>query len=221
MAALELNFGADSVPRSAKRFVSGKRGYQGLPDRRLGYLFAIGQLPKHTAAASAGIASAAVAVAWVAWITPGRIASNMPSGDSRVTIQASPPEPSGQTPVGLDRSIAEAQREVESALNAARLGPANVAALLKHGQELIAEGNFPVGRLVLARAAEAGSASAALALGGTYDPNMKEIAGARPDAPPDTAMARAWYEKAKDLGSAEAGRRLGRLPAAVPAVAPN
>ena len=57
---------------------------------------------------------------------------------------------------------------------------------------------------MLARAAEAGSASAALALGGTYDPNTREIAGESRDAPPDTAMARAWYEKAKDLGPAEA-----------------
>ena len=117
--------------------------------------------------------------------------------------------------------MAEAQREVESALNAARLGPDDVAALLKQGQELIGDGKFRVARLVLARAAGAGSAPAALALGATYDPNMMEISGERRDAPPDPAMARVWYEKAKELGSAEAARRLGQLPAAVPAVAPR
>ena len=51
-----------------------------------------------------------------------------------------------------------------------------------------------------------GNAAAALALGETYDPT---IPGAR--APVDVAMARAWYEKARDLGSTEATVRLDRL----------
>ena len=223
IAALELDSGATSVSRSATRFDFGERGSQGLPHRGLAYLLAVGRLPKHVAAACAAVAFAAVVGVWVAGIFPtGRVASNTPSDDSHVAARASPPEPSDQMPAALEpRSMAAAQREVASALNAARLGRDDVAALLKHGQELIAEGKFRGARLVLARAAEAGSAPAALALGGTYDPLIREVSDARPDAPPDTAMARAWYEKAKELGSAEAARRLGQLPAAVPALTPR
>jgi TPR repeat protein len=112
--------------------------------------------------------------------------------------------------------VAEAQRELASALNVARLGPDEVAALLKRGQELVAQGRFRVARVVLERAAEARNASAAFALGQTYDP-LIERSAVRPDAPADIAMARTWYEKAKDLGSSDAALRLSRLPAGAPA----
>jgi len=88
-----------------------------------------------------------------------------------------------------------------------QLDPEEIAGLLKSGQQLIAAGKIPASRLVLKRAAEAGDASAALALGGTYDPIELEKLGEH-DSPPDIAMARTWYQKAKDLGSTEA---LGRL----------
>jgi TPR repeat protein len=35
------------------------------------------------------------------------------------------------------------------------------------------------------------------------------------------AMARVWYEKAKDLGSPEAAQRLSQLPAAAPVPSPR
>jgi hypothetical protein len=134
--------------------------------------------------------------------------------NSRLAVQAPPADPSGRTPSGSDfRMMAEAQRELASALNVARLSPDEIAALLKQGKELIALGRFRFARLVLEQAAEAKNASAAFALGQTYDPLMERSA-VRPDAPPDLAIARVWYEKAKDLGSAEAARRLTQLPAA-------
>ena len=147
--------------------------------------------------------------AWFPW--------NAPSQDTRVAVQASPPEPAGRTPSNIDSRIAAAQRELASALNSAPLQPGEVAALLKRGQDLIADGKFRLARLVLEQAVEAGSAPAALALGRTYDPTQTERSRVSADAPPDIAMARAWYQKAKDLGSAEAARRLGQLPAHTPA----
>src|SRR5262249_59288051 len=96
------------------------------------------------------------------------------------------------------------------------LSPDDVAALLKHGQELVAQGSFRVARLVLEQAVEAKNAAAAFALGQTYDP-LIERSAVRPDAPPDIAMARIWYEKAKDLGSPDAALRLSRLPSPTPA----
>jgi hypothetical protein len=142
--------------------------------------------------------------------------------NSRLAVQAPPSDRSGQTAPGSEpRVLAEAQRELASVLNnVARLTPDEVAELLKRGQQLIAEGRFRVARMVLEPAAEAKSASAAFALGRTYDP-LIERSAARPDAPPDMVMARIWYEKAKDLGSPEAAQRLSQLPAATPVPSPR
>jgi TPR repeat protein len=82
-----------------------------------------------------------------------------------------------------------------------------IAYLLKRGEELVAAGQLGPARLVLQRAAEAGDSNAAFALAITYDPILlrtRVVFGVAPDA----AMARAWYEKAKELGSMEASRRL-------------
>jgi len=74
--------------------------------------------------------------------------------------------------------------------------------------------------MVLEQAAEVKSASAAFALGQTYDP-LIERSAARPDAPPDIVMARTWYEKARDFGSPDAAQRLIQLRAATPVPAPR
>jgi TPR repeat protein len=164
--------------------------------------------------------AAALAAALGYWA--GTVSQTARSPDnSRLAIQAPPSDPSGQTPSRSDpRMMAEAQRELASALNVARLSPDEVAALLKHGRELVALGRFRFARMVLEQAAEAKNASAAFALGQTYDPLMERSA-VRPDAQPDLTIARVWYEKAKDLGSPEAAQRLSQLPAATPVPTPR
>jgi TPR repeat protein len=85
-----------------------------------------------------------------------------------------------------------------------------ITVFLKIGKHLIASGDIAAARLTLKRAADAGDAEAALALASTYDPYVLrelKVYG----FPADAAMARAWYEKAKDLGSAVAPRRLEML----------
>jgi hypothetical protein len=87
------------------------------------------------------------------------------------------------------------------------LDDAEVILLLKRGKDLIASGDLAAARLVLQRAADANYAEAALALGATYDPLVLrelKVYGFTPDA----AMARVWYEKAVELGSPAAPRRL-------------
>jgi TPR repeat protein len=160
--------------------------------------------------------AAALAAALGYWAgTLSQTARSSPD-NSRLANQASPADPSGRTPSGSDpRVVAEAQRELATALNVAQLRPDEVAALLKRGQELVAQGRFRVARPVLEQAAETKNAAAALALGQTYDP-LIERSAVRPDAPPDIAMALIWYEKAKDLGSPEAAQRLSQLRAAAP-----
>jgi hypothetical protein len=85
-----------------------------------------------------------------------------------------------------------------------------LALLMKRGQGLLETGDLSGARLLLKRAAETGSARAAFALGATYDPLVLKEMGALGFAP-DVAMARTWYEKAKELGSREAPRRLELL----------
>jgi TPR repeat protein len=195
----------DEEPEDVASIVPQRRRLPFLPEGRLLYGVA--------AVCSAATFAAALGF-WAGTIS--QTARSTPD-NSRLANQASPADPSEQTLPGSDfRIVAEAQRELASALNVARLGPDEVAALLKRGQELVAQGRFRVARVVLERAAEARNASAAFALGQTYDP-LIERSAVRPDAPADNAMARTWYEKAKDLGSSDAALRLSRLPAGAPA----
>jgi len=90
------------------------------------------------------------------------------------------------------------------------LEPDEIATLFRRSDELITQGDIAGGRLLLARAAEAGDARAALALGGTYDPAVLGRLGVL-GVPPDAEKARAWYEKAAQFGSGEATRRLEQL----------
>ena len=91
-----------------------------------------------------------------------------------------------------------------------RLDPNEIASSLRRADDLIASGDLAAARLVLRRAANAGDARAAMTLAGTYDPVILEKLGVHGFVP-DVAMARAWYEKAKKFGSAEAPRRLELL----------
>jgi TPR repeat protein len=82
--------------------------------------------------------------------------------------------------------------------------------LMERGQQLIYFGDIVSARLVFQRAAEAGDAAAAVAMGATYDPIM--LAKSRfSGLPADVGKARSWYEKAKALGSTEASGRLKLL----------
>jgi hypothetical protein len=187
-----------------------------ISERRLPALSLAGLFSRRTAAVCAATVVAAVAGYWVAGIT-ARVAPNTISPAAPMTVQVTPPDPASGSP-STPRMVAEAEHELASALNTAQLDPDEIAALVKRGQELAREGRFRLARLVLERAAEAKSAAAAHALGRTYDP-LTDRSAVHPDAPPDMAMARAWYEKAKDLGSTEAAQRLTQLPGFVPAPA--
>lgn len=81
-----------------------------------------------------------------------------------------------------------------------QLTPEETADLVKRGRELIATGKIRDARPLLERPAEAGNATAAFALGTTYDPVELEKLGVH-NSDSDIAMARAWYQKAKDFGS--------------------
>jgi hypothetical protein len=150
--------------------------------------------------------------------------SHTAEGDStepslRLTWIGTPETAAAQTtgvaaPVGTD-STAPRETPNSQATSAPlrRLDREEIAYLLKRGEELVAVGELGPARLVLRRAAEAGDPNAAFALATTYDPTLLEALRVIGVAP-DTAMARAWYEKAKELGSTDASRRLELLASA-------
>jgi hypothetical protein len=86
---------------------------------------------------------------------------------------------------------------------ARRIGADEIANLLKRAKGLIAVGDIAPARLLLERAADAQEASAALLLAQTYDPAVLGALGMR-SVTPDPAQARAWYQKAAQLGSPDA-----------------
>jgi hypothetical protein len=86
------------------------------------------------------------------------------------------------------------------------------AALMEKGWDLVKSGDVASARLLFQRMANAGIADAALALAATYDPrhlaqhNLIGVVG-------DETKAHDWYQRANELGSAEAGRILARTDA--------
>jgi hypothetical protein len=91
-----------------------------------------------------------------------------------------------------------------------RLDRDELATLMRRARGLLAAGDIPSARLLLERAANAQDANAAFMLGQTYDPQMLGTQDTR-KIKSDPATARAWYQQAAQLGSAEAQRRLGQL----------
>jgi len=90
------------------------------------------------------------------------------------------------------------------------LGPEEISLLTKQGEQFAETGDFATARMLFQRAAEGNDATAATALGATYDPTV--LAGLRAvgvDA--DVVKARFWYQKAVSLGSSDAKRRLDLL----------
>ncbi|SRR5579871_365095 len=92
-----------------------------------------------------------------------------------------------------------------------RLSASEIALMVKNGNDFMANGNIGAARMIFQPAAEAGDPLAAFALAETYDPLVLRKLNAKGGITPDVALAQAWYQKAKDLGSVVAPERLERL----------
>jgi hypothetical protein len=113
------------------------------------------------------------------------------------TPAALPPSPAPDQPAPAGKAVRE-------------LDPESIKLLMQQGDQFVASGDLAAARLVFRRAAEAGNAAAALALGATFDPAVLARIGVR-GMGADVEKARSWYEKAKDFGSPDAPRRLEML----------
>ena len=136
-------------------------------------------------------------------------------------IAAAPPPAQKVAPVAIETPaptqtivpvpVSPAAEQSAPAPKAMReMDPASIKLLLQQGEQLLASGDVIAARTVFQRAAEAGNAAAALALGSTFDPEVLIKMGAR-GVSGDLQKARMWYERAKAYGSAEAPRRLEAL----------
>jgi hypothetical protein len=129
---------------------------------------------------------------------PPAPADNAASVAVKIPAEAVPePAPTQAKPVNL------AERELD---------PEDIKLLLQKGEQYVAAGDVVTARQVFRRAAEAGNATAALAMGATFDPTVLAQLGTV-GISGDTDKAREWYERAKSFGSPDAGRRLEALAA--------
>jgi len=98
----------------------------------------------------------------------------------------------------------------EAAAPSKTLDAETLAALMTRAKSLLALGDIAAARLLLERAANAQDASAAFLLAQTYDPAVLGVRDTR-SITPDPVMARDWYRKAANFGSADAQQRLTQL----------
>jgi hypothetical protein len=89
-------------------------------------------------------------------------------------------------------------------------GSQDVRLLLDRGKQFFDVGDLIAARILFLRAANAGDAAAAVAMGATYDPVVLAERGVRGVAA-DLDKARRWYERAREMGSPEGPRRLEML----------
>jgi hypothetical protein len=170
------------------------------------------------------IPAAAISAFVVLWALtwthgPGRRTADGDSGPTQAVVErgmqgtAAAQTTGAAEPIGMDGAAPhETPKSQATSAPLRRLDREEIAHLLKRGEELVAAGQLGPARLVLRRAAEAGDSDAAFALAITYDPVLLQTRVAIGVAP-DDAMARAWYEKAKELGSMDASRRLEAIRA--------
>jgi hypothetical protein len=159
---------------------------------------------------------AAVAATGPAQVTPAQPSPGQgPSRDEiavalRNAHQNLPPAEVQPPVAAAPAVVATAPAVVAAAPPIRRLGADEIANLMSRGKALLDSGDVAPARLLLERAAEAGEASAALLVAQTYDPNVLGTLDIR-NITGDPAMARNWYQRAAQLGSADAQRRLSQL----------
>jgi hypothetical protein len=152
-------------------------------------------------AATAAIVSSIIAAGMGVWTSDGKRSG----GDGRMTFYA-PGGQSGASPSG----VAAPGNAAGSPPSTTPSLPIGAQPLLQRADAYLHAGKPEEARLVLEEAARAGSGVAALTLGAMYDPGRAaQFANFGIKADPD--VARTWYERAKDLGVAEANDRLAEL----------
>ena len=147
-------------------------------------------------------------------LTPRPVDTNpAPTDPNPVTNPASPPVPAQAAPgQAAPAQAAPGQAAPPNVVKPAVVLDENeINTLIRLGKNLLNDGDFAAARVLFERAANAGSAEAALAVGSTYDPNVIKRLGAIM-VKPDIENARKWYQLAAARGLAAASLQLANLP---------
>jgi hypothetical protein len=136
------------------------------------------------------------------------VPSPPPQAETKPVPAAVAPEPRPPAPP----SVVSAAPPANEAAVVAPPSAAEISALLTQGDDAFRGGDLTSARLYYLRAFAVGEGRGALGIGATYDPLFLRrfhlwLARA------DPAEARAWYLRARNLGSSEAGNRLAKLKA--------
>ena len=83
--------------------------------------------------------------------------------------------------------------------------------LVAQGERFLTQGNVAIARQFFQRAADAGFAAAAVRLAGDLRSGRSLLRLQVQGVVPDRAEAKKWYERARELGAAEAEERLAKL----------
>jgi hypothetical protein len=142
------------------------------------------------------------------------VQSRAPAAPPPAAAVAPPPAAAAPAPLAAVSPVAvvpPAQPAPAAAPAIRRMDPDELASLMQRARNFLATGDLMSARLLLERAADGQEADAALMLAQTYDPDVLGTSDVR-NITPEPAKARAWYQKAAQLGSADAQRRLAQLP---------
>lgn len=138
---------------------------------------------------------------------PVRVAEATPAVPAAVPLRVAEAMPKARGETSAPAPAADPPRP---AAQPVRLTADEIAMLVNRGKEFLASGDVSSARLLLRRAADAGNAEGALALGSTFDPVVIARLGAI-GVEADAAKARQWYEKAAALGSNLASDQIAKL----------
>jgi hypothetical protein len=186
LVTVALTKGADPAPSDPRLSVPAEDHPDRTPEPSAGPLVVLGKSPNQT--------HSTISV-------PASVLTADPSQHT--------PERSVTHGVATD-TVALTKREPQPSF--APISPEIVAVLLARGDALLATGDIVAARLMYERVAESNSATAAVALGMTYDPRFLAQIGVRGIAA-DPQRATIWYRRASALGSIVATRLLTRLEA--------
>jgi hypothetical protein len=196
------------------------------PSAQVAFPIRVGQAPRDSFARVRGLPRTAAlseghSIGAGAWAVPLNALPNLtimlpPTAAGRADVQVALVGPDGSV-------LAETKFILDIAAAAAPPAPAAEPALtsedrkralqlLQKGDDLLGQGLVAPARQLYERAAELGLPQAAMALAATFDaaelnkPHLRNVL-------PDVAEAKKWYERASQMGAADAGARLQRLGA--------
>jgi len=133
---------------------------------------------------------------------PTRAANDASSTDGKASLQPMPPIAALETAATTTEPSpppAETRPSIEE-----------ITALVAQGDRFVVAGDISSARLFYERAVAAGDGRAALRMGATFDPGFLDQTNFG-NTFRDPQQAVFWYRRARDLGEAEAARRVGDL----------